>query len=112
MFTRFSNFGGAGLRNLPLRVVGGSSRAYTQAFADAFASFPPSGRAAIQAQLGDLPRLAAVPKAGQGPLTTADKIFNTGEFAMDRAIQGYSRTNSIRRQVESGPVDTWRAQLQ
>ncbi len=112
VFTRFSNFGGAGVRNIPLRIVGGSNRAYTEAFADAFASFPASGQAALTAQLKNLPRLSSVLSTGQGPLTTADKIFNTGEFAMDRIIQGYSRSNAIRTQVQSGPVDTWRAQLQ
>ncbi|GAA5196507.1 hypothetical protein [Microbacterium jejuense] len=104
----FSSFGGAGLRNIPTRILGGSSRAYTQEFAKTFASFSAHHQQLMTPQLRSL---ADVVSSGSSALSRTEQVANVVDFAVKRSRMVNARANDIASWGDPQPVDTWREQL-
>jgi hypothetical protein len=104
----FSNFGGAGLRNIPLRIAGGSSRAYAVEFAETFAQYSAHHRNVMTPHLG---ALADVLSSGGNPVARSEKVVNITEFAIKRYRMVEGRYNDIVAWMQPDPVDAWRSEL-
>ncbi len=104
----FSYFQGAGPRNILNRIIGGSSRGYSLALADNFASLSAHHQRVVTPHLG---ALADVISGGAKPVATSEAIFNVSEFLVKRGRMVDGRANDIQAMTAASPVDAWRVQL-
>ena len=104
----FSAFQGAGPRNILNRIIGGSSRGYSMALAENFASLSAHHQRVVTPQLG---ALADVISGGAKPVATSEAIANVLEFGVKRGRMVDGRVGDIQSMTAPQPVDTWRVQL-
>lgn len=104
----FSAFQGAGPRNILNRIIGGSSRGYSLALADNFASLSAHHQRVVTPHLG---ALADVISGGAKPVHVSEAIANVSEFVVKRTRMVNGRINEVQAQTSANPVDAWRVQL-
>ncbi|MFD4421791.1 hypothetical protein ACFWN7_09835 [Agromyces sp. NPDC058484] len=104
----FSAFQGAGPRNILNRIIGGSSRGYSLALADNFASLSAHHQRVVTPHLG---ALAEVISGGAKSVPASEAIANVSEFAVKRTRMVDGRINAVQAQTAPSPVDAWRVQL-
>ena len=106
--SEFSNFGGAGPRNILSRIIGGSSRGYSTTFARNFANLSTHHQNVVTPHLGVL---ADVISSGSRSVPVTEAIFNVSEFAVKRGRMIEGRTGDVINMSQPDPVDSWRTQL-
>lgn len=106
--TEFTNFSGAGPRNILNRIIGGSSRGYSMAFAENFANLSAHHRSIVTPHLGVLSDVIA---SGGRSVPVSEAIINVAEFAVKKERQVEARVNDISGWAAPDPVDAWRAEL-
>lgn len=104
----FSPFQGAGPRNILNRVIGGSSRGYSQALAQNFANLSAHQQRVVTPYLG---ALSDAISGGAKSVPVSEAIVNVGEFIVKRERMVEGRVAAVQAQTAPSPVDAWRMQL-
>lgn len=104
----FSPFQGAGPRNILNRIIGGSSRGYSQALAQNFANLSAHQQRVVTPYLG---ALSDAISGGAKAVPVSEAIANVGEFIVKRERMVEGRVAAVQAQTSPSPVDAWRMQL-